>query len=90
MLSVKAVISTYCFVESPSGLAQVLWLDLESTEDDDVEVWVEGARVACPVRWQGRLAAGATQRAEVAVIAPEGTGKADTIPIEAVARGRRG
>ena len=90
MLSVKAVISTYCFVESPSGLAQVLWLDLESTEDDDVEVWVEGARVACPVRWQGRLAAGATQRAEVAVIAPEGTGRADTIPIEAVARGRQG
>ena len=59
MLSVKAVISTYCFVESPSGLAQVLWLDLESTEDEDVEAWVEGVRVACPVRWQGRLAAGA-------------------------------
>ena len=43
MLSVTAVISTYCFVESPSGLAQVVWLDLESSEDEDVEAWVEGA-----------------------------------------------
>jgi alpha-mannosidase len=90
MLSVTDVISTYCFVGSPSGLAQVIWLDVESTDDDDVEVWVEGTRVACPVRWQGRVAGGATQRAQVAVLAPAGTRKGDTLPIEAVARGRSG
>ena len=41
MLSVTDVISTYCFVDSPEGPAQVLWLDLESTDDDELEVWAE-------------------------------------------------
>ncbi len=48
MLSVTAVISTYCFVESPNGLAQVVWLDLESSDDDEVEAWVEGAEYLVP------------------------------------------
>jgi alpha-mannosidase len=90
MLSVTDVISTYCFVGSPSGLAQVLWLDLESTDDDDLEVWAEGPGVACPVRWQGRLAAGRRERAQVAVLAPQGTASGGSLPIEVVARGRSG
>jgi alpha-mannosidase len=89
MLSVTAVISTYCFVESPNGLAQVVWMDLESSEDDEVEAWVEGPRIACPVRWRGRVAAGSTQRAQVAVLAPEGTLESSRLPAEAVARGHR-
>jgi alpha-mannosidase len=90
MLSVTDVISTYCFVESPDGLAQVLWLDLESTDDDDLDVWVEGRGVACPVHWQGRLAAGATERAQVAVLAPRGTANGGSVPVEVVAGGRMG
>jgi alpha-mannosidase len=89
MLSVTAVISTYCFVESPNGLAQAVWLDLESSEDDDVEAWVEGPGVACPVRWRGRVAAGVAQRAQVAVLAPGGTGEGARLPVAAVARGHR-
>ena len=86
MLSVKAVISTYCFVETPGGPAQVVWLDLESSVDDEVEVWVEGPGVDCPVRWRGRLSEGEKERAEVAVLAPEGARNSHALPIEAVVR----
>ena len=89
MLSVTAVISTYCFVESSSGLAQVVWFNLESSDDDDVEAWVEGAGVACPVRWRGRLAGHVPQRVEVAVLTPAGGRGSDRLPIEVVARGSR-
>ena len=91
MVSITAVISTYCFVESGGDLAQVIWLDLTSSEPDDVDVWVEGDRVTCPVRWQGRVAAGAGPlRAEVAVVVAEPARGDDTVPIEVVARGRAG
>ncbi|HXW79116.1 MAG TPA: hypothetical protein VEJ84_06430, partial [Acidimicrobiales bacterium] len=86
MLSVKAVISTYCFVETGGTEAQVVWLDLESSVDDDVEVWVEGPGVDCPVRWRGRLSRGATERAEVAVLVPAGARNGDVLAVEAVVR----
>jgi alpha-mannosidase len=89
MLSITAVVPTYCFVESAAGLAQVIRLDLASSESDDVEVWVEGDGVTCPVHWNGRLTGGAEPlRAEVAVLAPEGARGGDTVPIEVVAHGQ--
>jgi alpha-mannosidase len=90
MVSITTVTSTYCFVESPTGLAQVVWLDIDGS-DDDVEAWVEGARVACPVRWRGRVSGnGKAKRVQVAVVAPEGAREGERIPIEAVGRGRTG
>jgi alpha-mannosidase len=67
MVSITAIVPTYCFVLLPDGLAQVVWLTLESREPAEAEAWVEGAGLECVQPWRGTLPAGTPVRAEVAV-----------------------
>jgi len=78
------LVSTYCFVSTAAGLAQVVWVDIDTPVAGAAEVRLRGRGLACVRSWRGQLAAGATTRAEVAVLVAGSRAPGTEVDVEVV------